>query len=316
MESYQGTVIKSTGSAYLVALNDSRVEECRLKGTFRIKGLKATNPVVVGDRVEIKQAKPNEPFFITKLFERKNYIIRRATKLSKVSHILAANIDQAVIVVTLTQPKTKPGFIDRFLVTAEAYRIPAILVFNKIDLYSEDIKQIQEKFLNIYQRDAGYKCFQVSALSHYGLDEFIDLLKNKNTLLTGHSGVGKSALINAIQPGLNLKTGRISDYHKQGKHTTTFAEMHPLTFGGYIIDTPGIREFALIDLKPDELTHFFPEFFRLLPQCQFYNCTHVHEPGCAVKQAIENQQLNPYRYKSYLAMLQGNDIMTEEWELE
>jgi ribosome biogenesis GTPase / thiamine phosphate phosphatase len=315
MQVLRGRVVRSTGSFYTIAGSDGVHIECRLKGKFRIKGIKTTNPVAVGDWVEYEIDSSGNGGMITGIEQRNNYIIRRSTNLSKVSHILASNLDQAILVATLAMPRTSSGFIDRFLVTCEAYRIPAIVVFNKTDLYKGDLNDDYLSLKSVYQ-EVGYRCLGVSALTGHNTSEFRDLLHNKTTLISGHSGVGKSALINAIEPSLNLKTGIISEYHNKGKHTTTFAEMLSLSFGGYIIDTPGIKEFGLLDFQRDELTHFFPEFFRLLPECQFYNCTHEHEPGCAVKQALGRGELSTIRYQNYLNMLNGRDMAINPWETE
>jgi len=287
--------------------------ECKLKGQYRIKGLKATNPVTVGDHIEFYIPGNEQIGLIDKIEPRKNYIIRRSKKLSKQVHIIAANIDMAYLVVTLAQPRTSTGFIDRFLITAEAYHIPATLIFNKIDLYDEKLGQKHQELTAIYS-DAGYPCMEVSALRGDNIGALRDRLAGKINLFSGHSGVGKSALINAIDPSLNLKTGEISEMFLKGKHTTTFTEMICLKSGGYIIDTPGIKEFGLIDFKREDLTHYFPEFFKLLRQCKFYNCTHITEPGCAVKEALTKGTVSLSRYKNYLSIFNGEDIDEKEWE--
>lgn len=298
----EGTVIKSTGSWLTVLSVEGETYNCKLKGRFRIKGIKSTNPVAVGDNVLFDLLKENNTGLINKILPRRNYIVRKATKLSKVSHIIAANIDQALLVVTIAHPRTSTGFIDRFLVTTEAYHIPACLVFNKIDLYDEKLSQKQDELLSIYE-EAGYKCLCVSALKGDNLDTFKDTLKGKRTLLSGHSGVGKSALVNAIEPGLNLKTKDLSGYHKVGMHTTTFAELHKLSFGGFIIDTPGIKEFGLTDFNRKEIAERFPEMRKYMHDCKFNNCTHTHEPECGVLYALEIGKISLSRYKNYLSIL-------------
>ncbi len=303
-----GTVIKSTGSRLTVLTGEGDVFNCRLRGKFRMKGIKSTNPVAVGDRVEFDVPEDKDAGVIHKILPRHNYIIRKATKLSKVSHIIASNIDQALVVVTVAFPRTSSGFIDRFLVTTEAYHIPAVIVFNKIDIYDEKMSRQHQTLVDIYTK-AGYKCMAVSALRGDNVDELKELLKGKTNLFSGHSGVGKSALINAIEPGLKLKTREISAYHKKGMHTTTFAEMFPLSFGGYIIDTPGIKEFALVDFDRKEIAERFPEMRKYMHNCRFNNCIHVNEPGCAVKEAVEKGEISLSRYENYLGIL--ND---DYWE--
>lgn len=288
---------------------------CNLKGNFRIKGLKATNPVAVGDKVHFILPEGKETGLIVDITPRKNYIIRRATKLSKNWHIIAANIDRAYLVATVANPRTSSGFIDRFLVTAEAYSIPAALVFNKIDIYDTSMAERHNELMHIYT-NAGYPCFEVSATEGTNVEGLKEELRDKVSLFSGHSGVGKSALINSLDPTLDLRTGLLSEYWSKGKHTTTFAEMHPLSFGGFIIDTPGIREFGLLDFGKEELTHYFPELFALLPECKFYNCTHVHEPGCSLESAVAEGRVSLERYENYLRMLSGEDLDIEEWELE
>ncbi len=301
----KGTVLKSTGSWYHVLLDDGSKLDCRLQGKFRIKGIKNTNPIAVGDHVEVMPDE-DEKGIITKLFDRKNYIIRKSVNLSKRTHIIAANIDQAILVVSLTAPKTLPGFIDRFLATAEAYSIPAIVVFNKIDLYDEE--ELDElEYLDTVYHHAGYETLMTSATQKTNTDIFHDLLQNKVSLLSGNSGVGKSTLVNAVEPTLNLRTQEVSESHQQGMHTTTFAEMFPLSFGGFIIDTPGIKGFGLVDMEKEEIGDYFPEMLRLKNQCRFNNCLHVNEPGCAVLQALENHEIAPTRYRSYLNMLNGTE---------
>lgn len=309
----KGIIIKSTGSLHTVRTEEGKKYECKLKGQYRIKGLKATNPVTVGDHVEFFMPDKELLGTIDKIELRKNYIIRKSKKLSKQVHIIAANIDMAYLVVTLAKPRTSTGFIDRFLITAEAYHIPASLIFNKIDLHDEKLIRMHHEMKKVYT-EAGYSCIDVSALRGDNLEELCSLLKGKINLFSGHSGVGKSALINAIDPTQKLKTGKISEIYSKGKHTTTFTEMICLKSGGYIIDTPGIKEFGLIDFKREDLTHFFPEFFKLLPQCKFYNCTHINEPDCAVKAALEKGSVSRSRYKNYLSIFFGEDIDGKEWE--
>lgn len=299
-------VIKSTGSWYQVLGDDGRHYECRIKGKFRTKGIRTTNPIAVGDRVEFELEPDQESAVISALEPRRNYIIRKSINLSKQAQILGANLDQAILVVTLASPPTSLGFIDRFLVTAEAYSVPAALVFNKLDLFSEEGLEILEEYVSIYS-ELGYPCYEVSALEGTNIDQLRDLLRDKVTLVSGHSGVGKSSLINAIAPGSQLRTGSISDWSDKGKHTTTFAEMLPLPFGGYLIDTPGIRELGIVDIEQAELSHFFPEMRALLNACRFHNCRHVNEPGCAVLDALEAGDIKPSRYESYLSIYQNED---------
>lgn len=297
----KGVVVKSTGSWYMVRLENGILVECRIRGKFRIEGIRTTNPVAVGDVVGVEEN--NDGWVITVIEPRKNYIIRKATNLSKESHIIASNVDQALLVVTVNHPVTSTVFIDRFLAGSEAYNIPAILVFNKIDLYAEEDQVMLGELMAIY-RKIGYFCFGVSALTGENIDKIRMLLKDKVTVLSGLSGVGKSSLINCIEPVLELKTAMISDAHDSGKHTTTFAEMFPLSEGGSIIDTPGIRSFGTVDMKKEEISHFFPEIFVKSSDCRFYNCTHTHEPGCAVLEAIEKDEISESRYSSYLSMLE------------
>ncbi|GGE34464.1 ribosome small subunit-dependent GTPase A [Sphingobacterium cellulitidis] len=297
----RGLVTKSTGSWYQVFAESGERLECRIKGKFRTQGIKTTNPIAVGDWVEFEIEQGLQSAVITKLEPRKNYIIRRSVNLSKQTQIIGANLDLAMLVVTLASPPTSTGFIDRFLVTAEAYGIPAALVFNKLDLFSEEGLEILAEYIAIY-KDLGYPCYTVSALEKENIDDLNEVLKDKITLISGHSGVGKSTLINAIIPGSDLKTGNISDWSDKGKHTTTFAEMIDLPFGGKLIDTPGIRELGIVDIEPQELSHYFPEMRNLLNQCRFHNCRHINEPGCAVLEALENGEIEPSRYDSYLSI--------------
>lgn len=311
----RGTVIRSTGSWYTVRLDNGANIDCRLRGRFRTKGLKATNPVTVGDVVTVDPGEKQDSASIIDIEPRRNYIIRRSVNKSKVSHIIAANIDIAFVVASIVAPRTSTGFIDRFLVTAQAYEIPAAIVFNKTDLYNDPLLEFMNELISTYTR-IGYPCFPTSALTGSGMDELREMMKNKTSLFAGHSGVGKSAIINAAEPGLKIKTGDISENHLKGKHTTTFAQMHPLSFGGYIVDTPGIKEFGLIDLDRGELAMFFPEMLNLVKECQYYNCTHVHEPGCAVVAAVDRGDVSSERYRNYLNMLTGRDMQVNPWELK
>jgi ribosome biogenesis GTPase len=302
----KGLVIKSTGSWYDVLTDEDKTINCRIKGKFRTLDIKTTNPIAVGDHVDIELEPDQETGLITFLHPRKNYIIRKSINLSKQAQIIAANLDQAFLIVTLASPRTSLGFIDRFLVTAEAYDIPAKLIFNKLDLFIEDGLEILEEYQSIYEQ-AGYPCYSVSAIQQTNLDQIIDLLKDKVTLVSGHSGVGKSTLINALLPGQELKTAEISDWSDKGKHTTTFAEMFNLPFGGYLIDTPGIRELGVFDIEKQELGRLLPEIRRLMSNCRFHNCRHINEPGCAVLQALENGEFEPSRYDSYLSIYNDNN---------
>lgn len=297
----RGIVVKSTGSWYIVRLDSGRMAECRIRGKFRMEGIRTTNPVAVGDMVKVEENQ--EECVITGIEPRRNYIIRKSTNLSKESHIIASNVDQALLIVTVNHPVTSTVFIDRFLAGAEAYTIPAILVFNKLDLYDEEDRAMWKGLSAIY-RKIGYEVFGVSAVTGENIDRIQNLLKDKITVLSGLSGVGKSSLINRIEPGLQLKTAVISNAHDSGKHTTTFAEMFPLKEGGFIIDTPGIRSFGMVDMKKEEISHFFPEIFAKSSECRFYNCTHIHEPGCAVIDAVENEEISESRYASYLSMME------------
>lgn len=302
----RGLVTKSTGSWYQVLGDDGVSYDCRIKGKFRTKGIKTTNPIAVGDWVGFELEPSEQTGIIISLEPRKNYIIRRSVNLSKQTQILGANLDQAVLVVTLASPPTSLGFIDRFLVTAEAYGIPAVLVFNKLDLFSEAGKEILQEYKSIYER-IGYPCYEVSALEGTHIDVLKAILRDKVTLVSGHSGVGKSTLINRIIPGLELRTGQISDWSDKGKHTTTFAEMIDLPFGGKLIDTPGIRELGIVDIEKAELSHFFPEMRNYLNKCRFNNCRHINEPGCMVLEAVQEGKIEESRYDSYLSMYNNED---------
>lgn len=308
-----GIVTRSTGSWHTVSTEKGTPVLCKLKGNFRLKGIRTTNPVAVGDRVEFEMESDMSIGSITKILERQNYIIRKATNLSKESHIIAANIDQLILAATLAFPRTSTGFIDRLLVTSEAYHIPAIILFNKTDLYTEELMPWLEETEKIYL-DAGYPCLRVSAKTGAGLDRLIEVLKDKVSLISGHSGVGKSTLINAIQPGLNIKIKEISSYHLKGQHATTFPEMHPLSFGGFIIDTPGIKEFGLAHFDKNEVAERFPEMRALMHLCRYSNCTHSHEPGCEVIKAVEEGRINHSRYDNYLSIFYGHDWNDDKWD--
>jgi len=304
----QGLVYKSTGSWYTVKSADGVFYQCRIKGKFRIKGIKSTNPVAVGDEVvfELEEVGGETLGIITKIVERKNYIIRKSVNLSKQTHIIAANLDQVFLMVTLNNPTTFTSFIDRFLVTAEAYTIPVVLLFNKMDIYdSEELAEVGY-LVNLY-RQIGYPCLEICAKLGDNIEAVKEIMRNKTSMFSGHSGVGKSTLINVLEPGLELKTAEISEQHLQGQHTTTFAEMYDLSFGAKIIDTPGIRGFGIVDMERDELGDYFPEFFKLKSECKFNNCLHLDEPHCAVKQALENNELAWSRYRSYIQMLEEDN---------
>lgn len=308
----KGLVIKNTGSWYTVRTDDGQTIESKIKGNFRLKGIRSTNPVAVGDRVDIVTNQEGTAF-ITSIDERRNYIIRKSSNLSKQSHILAANVDQAFLVVTIKYPPTSTTFIDRFLASAEAYRVPVVLVFNKRDLLDEDDLHYQEMMMTLYDT-IGYQCVSISATTGEGVDQLMSMLEGKITLLSGNSGVGKSTLINSILPEANLRTAEISDAHNTGTHTTTFSEMLPIKSNdgeseahGWIIDTPGIKGFGTFDMEPTELTSYFREIFHFAKDCKFSNCTHTHEPNCAVLKALENHYIAMSRYQSYLSMLQDKD---------
>jgi ribosome biogenesis GTPase / thiamine phosphate phosphatase len=307
----QGLVIKTTGSWFTIEDINGELYECKVKGNFRLKDIKSTNPVAVGDRVNftIQSDQKNAAVktgWITSIEDRKNYIVRRSPNLSKQSHIIAANIDQAVLVSTVTEPVTTTTFIDRYLASAEAYRIPVLLVFNKTDIYTQEDLHQMNLLLSIYS-GIGYKCLATSALKNSGIEEFKNELAFKTNVVNGHSGVGKSTLINTIQPGLNLKTKEISGMHRTGKHTTAFSAMYKLSLGGYIIDTPGIKGFGMLNMEPWEISHYFPEIFKISKKCQYKNCSHTHEPECAVKEAVEEGKVAKSRYISYLGLLEGDE---------
>ena len=301
----KGLVIKNTGSWYTVRTEDGKDIESKIKGNLRLKGIRTTNPIAVGDYVQIETNQEGTAF-ITEIEDRKNYIIRRASNLSKQSHIIAANVDQAMLIVTVNYPITTTVFIDRFLATAEAYRVPVKLVFNKIDRYNAEDREYLEGLIHLYTT-IGYPCSKLCARSEEGLDLLRDELKNKITVLSGHSGVGKSTIINKLVPNAKLRTGDISEYHNKGMHTTTFSEMISLPDGGYIIDTPGIKGFGTIDMEEAEISHYFPEIFKISSNCKFGDCTHRHEPGCAVLKAVEEHYISESRYKSYLSILDDKD---------
>ncbi|MBQ9216492.1 MAG: ribosome small subunit-dependent GTPase A [Prevotella sp.] len=296
----KGLVIKNTGSWYTVLTDDGQLLQCKVKGNFRLKGIRSTNPVAVGDHVVV-----DEGCWIVEIEDRRNYIIRKSINLSKQSHIIAANVDQAMLVVTVANPQTSTTFIDRFLASAEAYRVPVILVFNKSDLLSEEERHYQQMMINVYET-IGYECLAISAKKGEGVDVLRPMLEGKITLLSGNSGVGKSTLINHLVPGVNLRTAEISDAHNTGQHTTTFSEMIPIG-GGWLIDTPGIKGFGTFDIEPEELTSYFKEIFHFSKDCRFSNCTHTHEPGCAVLKALEDHYIAESRYQSYLSMLEDKD---------
>jgi ribosome biogenesis GTPase len=308
-----GTITKSTGLWYEVRTETGESIPCRLRGKFRIDGNKNTNPAVVGDHVIFDLEKDNTGY-ITQIEKRKNYIDRKSTKLSKINHLIAANIDQAFLVVTLKEPRTSLGFIDRFLVACEGFRIPVCIVFNKTDIYiSKELKVIAE-LSKLYQ-SIGYDVLHTSVLKNEGVNLIQEKMKNKVSLFSGHSGVGKSALINATDPDLNLKIGEISRFHNKGKHTTTFAQMFPLSQGGFIIDTPGIKEFGLIQYAKEEIRDYFPEIRAYNNLCRFNNCCHVNEPNCAVKKAVEEGKIPSSRYLNYLAILEADDMKLTDWQL-
>ena len=300
-----GLVIKNTGSWYTVKTDDGRIVESKVKGNFRLKGIRSTTPVAVGDYVDII-INAEGTALISAIDDRKNYIIRKASNLSKQSQIIAANLDQALLIITIKQPETSTTFIDRFLAGAEAYRVPVVLVFNKTDLLNDDERRYQQQMVELYET-IGYPCIEISAETGMGIDQLQTLLKQKVTLVSGNSGVGKSTLINAIIPHADQRTAEISNAHGTGMHTTTFSEMIELAEGGYLIDTPGIKGFGTFDIEREELTSYFKEIFEFSKDCKFNNCTHTHEPGCAVIQAVENHYISVSRYQSYLNMLEDKD---------
>lgn len=307
----KGLIVKSTGSWYTVEAEDGKLYECKIKGNFRIKGIKSTNPVAVGDRINFIIQPENENNnskigLINSVEDRKNYIVRKSQKLSKQSHIIAANIDQAILIVTLKYPVTSTTFIDRYLASAEAYSIPVLILFNKTDIYNQELMNKMQALISIYKK-IGYGCIPVSAKTTIGLEEVKQAIKSKTNVISGHSGVGKSTLINILEPQLKLKTAEVSESYKTGKHTTTYTTLYKLTFGGYIIDTPGIKGYGMLDMEPWEISHYFREIFDFSKQCQYNNCSHTHEPKCAVKEAVEVGEIAASRYKSYLGLLEKDD---------
>lgn len=308
-----GIVTKSTGSKYLVK-SGGEFYECVLKGKIRLEGRKTTNPIAVGDVVDF-ELEDNGESVIRTIHPRRNYIIRKSINLSKQAQIIASNLDQAILIATLVSPRTSLGFIDRFLITAEAYRIPAKLIFNKSDLLNEELLQMQAEVMALYTT-IGYECFEVSSYDVKQIENLHAVFKDKTTLIAGHSGVGKSTFINALEPGLNLRTGEISTAHAKGMHTTTFAELHALAFGGNIIDSPGIKELGLVEMKKEEIGHYFPEIRSRMNDCKFNNCLHVNEPKCAVIAAVENGEISEERYSSYLGILSGEEMDWKEWEIK
>ena len=301
----QGLVIKNTGSWYTVKTNNGDFINCKIKGNFRLKGIRSTNPIAVGDNVDIVLNQEGTAF-ITHICERRNYIIRKSQNLSKQSHIIAANVDQALLIVTVNYPQTSTIFIDRFLATAEAYSVPVVLVFNKNDILTDEERHYQEMMVKLYS-NIGYTCLIISATTGQGIEELTPLLQGKITLLSGNSGVGKSTLINRRLPDANLRTSAISDAHNTGMHTTTFSEMIEMPNNGYLIDTPGIKGFGTFDIEPEELTSYFRDIFHFSKNCRFNNCTHTHEPGCAVLEAVREHYISESRYQSYLSMLTDKD---------
>ncbi|MBE6285108.1 MAG: ribosome small subunit-dependent GTPase A [Bacteroidales bacterium] len=301
----QGTVVKSSGSVYGVRAMDGSLIECRVKGNFRLKGIRSTNPVAVGDHVRY-DVRDDGTAYIVEILERKNYIVRKASNLSKQSHILAANLDLCFLIVTISHPATATTFIDRFLAAAEAYRVPVVLVFNKIDIYDSSEREELEYLTALYS-SIGYRCLHTSATDNVGIDALKEMMRGKVSLLAGNSGVGKSSLVNAIAPVIAARVGEISRTHDTGMHTTTYTEMFEFMPQSYIVDTPGVKGFGTYDMEVEEISHYFVEFFELSKDCRYGNCTHTHEPGCAVLEALENGRLAPSRYQSYLSMLEDKD---------
>jgi ribosome biogenesis GTPase len=301
-----GIVIKSVGSRYKVMLGTDQIINCSIRGKLRVREVRTTNPVAVGDHVYVEIEKEGKAGIITEVLERKNYILRKASNLSKESQIIAANIDQLLLMVTVTMPQTPSEFVDRFLATAEAYSTPSVIIINKTDLYNSDELDIMEHLISVYSA-IGYECLRLSVSTGSGLERLREIMKDKISLIGGNSGVGKTTLINILDPSLNLKTEEISTYHKQGKHVTTFPEMHRLPFGGFAIDTPGIRGFGVVDMERNEIYHFFPEIFRVAKGCRFHNCLHLDEPGCAVREAVDMKKIDLSRYKSYVSILNDDN---------
>jgi ribosome biogenesis GTPase len=302
----RGIIIKSTGSRYKVLNNDGQIIECTMRGKLRVNDVRTTNPVAVGDFVHFLYEKDKGRGVITEILDRKNYILRKSSNLSRQSQIIAANIDQVFLMITIISPETPLEFIDRFLITAEAYRIPAFLIINKTDLYSGKDLEKMNQIIALYS-DIGYECFSISLEEMNGLETLKDQMSGKINLVAGNSGVGKTTLINSFDPSLKLKTEEISEYHRQGKHITTFPEMHRRPFGGFIIDSPGVRGFGVVDMERNEIYHFFPEIFRKSKDCRFYNCLHLDEPGCAVRPAVESGEISPFRYRSYLNIIEDDN---------
>ena len=301
-----GLILKSTGSRYRVLTGHGNIIDCVIKGRLRVRELYTTNPVAVGDNVLFEPEKKSNSGIITQVLERRNYILRKSSNLSKQSQIIAANLDQVFLMITIILPETPVEFIDRFLITAEAYRVPARIIINKTDLYNEPELSKMESLISLYSK-IGYECIRLSLLNKTNLGNLEQLMKDKTSLVSGNSGVGKTTLLNSLNPALNLKTEAISDYHKQGKHITTFPEMHQMPFGGFVIDTPGIRGFGVVDMSRNEIYHFFPEIFRTSSKCRFNNCLHLDEPGCAVRVAVENGGIDPLRYRSYINILEDEN---------
>jgi ribosome biogenesis GTPase len=313
-EGIKGLIVKSTGNLYHVRCEDGRIIECRLRGKFRKERIKTTNPIAVGDRVIFIQDSDSPCGVITSILLRKNYVGRKSINLSKISHIIAANVDIVFLVISLKDPRTPLGFVDRFLTTVESFRIPAVIVWNKVDLYNESLRSEAQRIKSIYQ-PIGYHCIDTSVVSRFGIEELKTLMQDKISLFSGQSGVGKSSLINLIEPRLQLKVADVSHFNSKGKHTTTFSELFELSFGGYIIDTPGMKEFGLIKYSQEEISHYFPEMLKVLGDCKFNNCTHTHEPNCAVKSALEAGKIAPTRYQSYLSIIHNEDINLKDWML-
>jgi ribosome biogenesis GTPase len=302
----KGVVLKSTGSRYRVLLSDGKIIDCSVKGKLRISEFRTTNPIAVGDNILFETDGKSESGVITEVLDRRNWILRKASNLSKHSQIIAANIDQAFLMITIILPETPVEFIDRFLITAEAYRVPVKIIINKTDLYGEDETAKMEYLESIYE-NIGYECIRLSMKENKSHDDLKQLMKGKTTLISGYSGVGKTTLLNSLNPALNLKTAGISEYHKQGKHITTFPEMHQMPFDAFVIDTPGIRGFGVVDMEREEIYHFFREIFEKSKECRFNNCLHLDEPGCAVRSAVEKGEIAFLRYKSYLNIMDGDN---------
>jgi ribosome biogenesis GTPase len=301
-----GIVIKSVGSRYKVLIGSDHILECTIRGKLRVKDLSTTNPVAVGDHVKIIPDTDGESGIITEVLDRKNYILRRSSNLSKQSQIIASNIDQLLLMVTIILPQTPAEFIDRFLVTAEAYSIPSVIIFNKTDLYGTREQERMQHLVSVYS-EIGYQCIRLSLSSGEGLEKVRELMKDRISLIAGNSGVGKTTLLNMLDPSLDLKTEEVSRYHKQGKHVTTFPEMHRMPFGGFAIDTPGIRGFGVVNMQRNEIYHFFPEIFRTASGCRYYNCLHLDEPGCAVRTAVDMEKIDQSRYRSYISILNDDN---------